>query len=200
MGRIARTIGAGSALGVALIDVLVALAIVLMLLGLSAPVTASVTDASRARHAASFLSSRFRLARQEAVARGVNVGVVFDFAGGTWSLRVCRDGTGNGLRRAEIQTGADPCVEGPYDLGDLFQGLDIAIDATLRGPAGEPPSADPVRFGSANLVSFSPLGSCTSGSLYLRSRTGDQYAVRVTGVTGRIRVLRYERGPGWQEL
>ena len=200
MRRTVRTVCASSAIGVALLDVLVTLAIVSVLLGLSVPATAAVTDASRARHAAGFLSSRFRLARQEAVARGVNVGVVFDLVGGTWSLRVCRDGTGNGLRRADIQSGADPCVEGPHNLGVLFAGLDIAVDASLRGPAGEPPSSDPVRFGSANLVSFSPLGSCTSGSLYLRSRMGDQYAVRVTGVTGRIRVLRYERGPGWLEL
>jgi hypothetical protein len=55
-----------------------------------------------------------------------------------------------------------------------------------------------VRFGSADLISFSPLGSCTSGSLFLRSRAGAQYIVRVAGGTGRVRVLMHETG-GWKQ-
>ncbi len=183
-----------------MVEVLAAVLVVAALVALSAPAAASVVDASRVRHAAGFLSSRFRLARQEAVGRGVNVGVVFDFVAGAWSLRVCRDGTRNGLRRADIQSGADPCFDGPYDLRSLFPNVEVAVDPALRGPTGEPGSPDPVRFGTADLVSFSPVGSCTAGSLFLRSRGGAQYAVRVGGVTGRIRVLWYESAiSGWRD-
>jgi type II secretory pathway pseudopilin PulG len=180
--------------GATVIDLLIVLVIIAMVSALSAPAAASAIDATRARHAAGFLASRFRLARQEAVARGVHVGVVFDLNGARWSLRVCRDGSRNGLRRVDIQSGADPCFDGPHELGHLFPSVDIAVDATLRGPAGEPGSPDPVRFGTANLVSFSPLGSCTAGSLFFRSGLGAQYVVRVAGVTGRVRILRYETG------
>lgn len=166
---------------------------------MAVPQTAGMTEAARARQAASFIAARARQARQEAILHGANVGLVFDFVAGRWLIRGCRDGTGNGLRRAEIQSGADPCSDGPFDIGQLFPGLSIGVDATIRGPAGEPPNADPVRFGNANLASFSPIGTCTSGSLYLRSRNGSQYAIRILGGSGRLRVLRYDR-TGWHEL
>ena len=41
-------------------------------------------------------------------------------------------------------------------------------------------------------MSFTPLGTASSGTLYLRGRDGSEYAVRVLGATGRTRVLRYE--------
>ena len=166
---------------------------------IAVPRAAGVVDAGRARQAAVFLGTRFRLARQQAVTFGANVGVVFDFAGGRWVVRVCRDGTRNGLRRADIVSGSDPCPDGPYSLSDLFPGVDIAVDPQLRGPAGEPGSADPVRFGSSDIASFSPVGTSTAGSIFLRSRGGLQYAVRISGVTGRLRVLWHEAPAGWRE-
>jgi type II secretory pathway pseudopilin PulG len=192
---------ARSDVGTTVVELLVVLLVIAVSVALSAPVAASVIDASRARHAATFLSSRFRLARQEAVGLGVNVGVVFDQdAAGAWSVRVCRDGTRNGLRRADIQSGADPCFDGPYRVDELFPTVQVYVDPQLRGPAGEPGSPDPVRFGTANLVSFSPLGSCTAGSLFLRSKAGTPYVVRVGGATGRIRVMWYEASvPGWRD-
>jgi len=189
----------GTDQGTTLIELLLVVVVVAVLCSFTAPVAADVVDASRVRHAASFLTSRFRQARQEAVNAATNVGIVFDLVGTRWSLRVCRDGTGNGLRRLEIQAGTDPCFEGPHELTALFPGVDIAVDPALRGPAGEPGSADPVRFGSANMLSFSPMGSCTAGSLFLRSRAGAQYVVRVGGGNGRVRVFRHEVANGWRE-
>jgi Tfp pilus assembly protein FimT len=184
--------------GVTTVELLIACLIVAALTALAAPVAASVADASRIRHAAAFVSSRFRLARLEALSRAANVAVVFDRSAGRWTMRVCRDGNRNGIRRADIGSGADPCFDGPYAIGDVFPQVDINVDATLRGPAGEPPSADAVRFGSSDLVSFSPIGSCTAGSLFLRSAGGAQFVVRVGGVTSRIRVMRYDSPrTGW---
>lgn len=185
--------------GATLIELLIALMVVVALGAISVPRAASVVDAGRARQAATFIGSRFRLARQQAVTLGANVGVVFDSTAGRWWVRVCRDGSRNGLRRADIQSGADPCLDGPYNLNDQFPGVDIAVDPLLRGPAGEPGNADPVRFGSSDIASFSPIGSCTAGSVFLRSRGGAQYAVRIAGVTGRLRVLWYEAIAGWRE-
>jgi type II secretory pathway pseudopilin PulG len=185
--------------GATVIELLLVMLLVVTLSAISAPVAASVIDASRARQAAAFLGARFRLAREQAVTAGANVGVVFDQVGGRWQVRVCRDGTRNGVRRADIQSGADPCVDGPYDLSQLFPGVDVSVDPQLRGPSGEPPSADPVRFGSSNIASFSPTGSCTAGSLFLRSRAGAQFVVRLSGIAGRLRLLWYERANGWRD-
>jgi Tfp pilus assembly protein FimT len=186
--------------GASLIEVLLVVTLIATLTAIGAPVAASVADVSRVRHAAALVSSRFRLAKLEAVNRGVSVGVVFDRVGSSWSLRVCRDGNRNGIRRADINSGTDPCIDGPVSIGALVPHVDIAVDATLKGPAGEAPSADPVRFGSSDIASFSPEGSCTAGSLFLRSSGGAQFTVRVAGITGRIRVMRYDSPKaGWKD-
>jgi type II secretory pathway pseudopilin PulG len=188
--------------GATLVELLVAVVLVVVLTAMSVPITRSAVDAGRVRHAAGFVASRFRLARHQAIFGGRSVGVVFDVVAGQWTLRVCHDGNGNGIRRAEIVPGgSDPCVDGPHGMSDMFPTVRVAVDPTLSGPAGEPGSADPVRFGRSDLISFSPDGSCTAGSLYLRSPDGVQYAVRVAGINGRLRVLRYDPASGtWVAL
>lgn len=180
--------------GASLIELLVAAALIASLTGLAAPATAHSVDVSRARDASGFIAARFRLARQHAVFRAESVGLVFDSVDSRWLLRVCVDGNGNGLRRAEIADGTDTCPDGPYDVSRMFPGVNIAVDPGLRGPEGEPGSSDPVRFGSSDMASFSPEGTGTAGSLFLRSGKGRQFVVRVGNITGRTRVLRYDPG------
>ena len=181
--------------GMTMVEVVAVVAVVAVLASLSAPLTAIAADAGRVRTAAAYISSRFRLARVEAVNRNANVGVVFDLINGRWQIRVCRDGTGNGLRRADIASGVDPCFDGPHEFTAMFPGVSIAVDPRLIGPSGEPGNPDPVRFGTSDIASVSPTGSCTAGSLFMRSAQGQQVAVRVAGANGRLRVFRYDEGP-----
>jgi hypothetical protein len=44
------------------------------------------------------------------------------------------------------------------------------------------------------MASCTPLGHCTPGTVYVRSARGEQFAVRVSGVTGRTRLLRFDPG------
>jgi type II secretory pathway pseudopilin PulG len=177
--------------GASLTELVILLVVASVLVAFAVPTAGATIDAGRISQAANVMASRFRLARLEAVSQSRSIALVFDQVGAIWTFRVCADGNGNGIRRAEIMSGMDACMEGPQDLHAMFAGVQIAVDATLRGPSGEPPSPDPVRFGSSNLASFSALGSCTAGTLFLRSPMGAQYAVRVAGATGRTRVLRY---------
>ena len=180
------------AAGATMLELIVVLAAAGVLAGVAAPLTASAIDAGRARSAAEFVAARLRLARQQAVAGSASVALVFDVVDGRETFRVCADGNGNGIRRADVQGGADRCSEGPYDVEALFPGVEIAVDASLRGPDGEAGSPDAVRFGRSNIASFSPAGTCTAGSVFLRSRNGLQVVVRVAGVTGRTRILWYD--------
>jgi hypothetical protein len=109
---------------------------------------------------------------------------------------VCYDGNKNGIRHSDIAAGVDACIEGPHDLEQMFDGIRIDVDPTLDGPEGSGASADPVRFGPSDIASFSSAGSCTPGTLYVRSKSGVQYAVRVGSATGRTRILRYHTGTG----
>lgn len=188
------------AAGATVVDLVVAMAITGILGGLSVPLVSRAVEAGRIRQAAGLVASRFRLARAQAAASTRVTTVVFDRVDGRWMFGVCEDGNGNGVRRAEIQSGTDVCVEGPYDLAALFPGVQVAADPAVRGPDGESGSADPVRFGSSNLASFSPAGTCSAGSLWLRSAGGTQFLVRVAGVTGRVRILRYDAAAGaWRD-
>jgi hypothetical protein len=175
------------------VDLLLAMAIASVLGGLSVPVVSRAVEAGRVRHAAGLVATRFRLARARAAAATAIVSVVFDQADERWMFRICEDGNGNGVRRAEIAAGTDPCPDGPHDLSALFPGVRVAADPALRGPDGEAGSADPVRFGASSIASFSPAGTCSAGSLWLQSSGGLHYLVRVAGVTGRVRILRYDR-------
>ena len=141
--------------GASLPELVIVLVIASLLVAFSVPTTGATIDAGRASQAASVMASRFRLARLEAVSQSRSIGLVFDQRGGRWTFRVCADGNGNGIRRAEIVSGTDACLEGPHDLQAMFPGVQVAVDPAIRGPGGEPPSPDPVRFGSSNLASFS---------------------------------------------
>ena len=104
------------------------------------------------------------------------------------------DANGNGLRRRDIRSGIDEPITPVERLGDRFPGVVLGVAAGVtrisdgRAMAGD---ADPVRLGSADTLIFSPLGTATSGTIFLRSRKGRQYAVRVLGATGRTRVLEF---------
>lgn len=186
--------------GYSWVELLLVMALTLALATFVVPLTAHTADGLRTRHAAGYLAARIRLVRQQAVAERRATAVVFDQVDGVWTLRVCADGNGNGVRRADIAADRDRCRDAPQALEHLFAGTTMAVDASLRGPEGEPGSADAVRFGASDMVSCTPFGSCTAGSVFVRSAAGAQYMVRVGNMTGRTRVLRYEPGAArWSE-
>jgi hypothetical protein len=128
------------------------------------------------------------------------VAVVFDRVDGRWVFRVCEDRNANGVRRADIDAGRDVCLDGPHDLSTLFSGVQVAADPAIRDADDGPGSGDAVRFGSSDMASFSPAGTCSAGSLWLRSPGGTQFMVRVAGITGRVRILRYDAASGrWRD-
>lgn len=189
-----------SAAGATLVDLVLAMAVVSLLGGLSVPLLSQAIEAGRVRQAAGLVATRFRLARAQAASATAVVSVVFDRVDGRWLFRVCEDRNANGVRRAEIDAGSDVCVDGPHDLSKLFSGVRVAADPGIRDADNGPGSADPVRFGSSDMASFSPAGTCSAGSIWLQSAGGAQFMVRVAGITGRVRILRYDRVSGqWRD-
>lgn len=176
--------------GASMVEVTIALALVATTAAMSAPLFASSVDANRARAAAQYLAAECRSARIQAIARSATSALVFDQVAGKWQIQRCLDGNGNGVRRADITRGRDSCAP-PVELGRLFSGVAIAIDASLPDPDGGPGSPDAVRFGSSDLASFTSAGTATAGTVYIRSAGGAQFAVRVAGVTARTRVLHF---------
>ena len=172
-------------------ELLVAMAIAAGAVSFGIPATAHVRDDTTARQASAYLAAQLRSAQQDAIATSRQRGVVFDATSQGWTFRVCEDGNRNGLRRADIDDQVDRCSAGPFRISTMFPGVTVDVDPTLRGPDGEPASPDPVRLGRSNIASFSSSGTGTAGSVFLRGAGGQHVIVRVTGVSGRVRVLRH---------
>jgi hypothetical protein len=99
------------------------------------------------------------------------------------------DGNGDGVRTVDITQQIDRVIEAPIHLSDLFPGVVIGLAPGI-------PVTSAVALGGTMILSFTPDGTATSGSVYVVGRDQTQWAVRVLGVTARARVLRYERTTG----
>ncbi len=185
----------GPADGFALVDVLIAAVLVVSLAGMVVPLTAQVSDVSEVRAAAGYLAGRLRQARFQAVTHDRATALVFDQdSDGRWQVRRCHDGNSNGVRRAEIASRIDRCDDPPESLHARFPNATMALmDGTpdIDGAAG---TTSGVRFGAGSMASCSPAGHCTPGTMYLVSRRGKQYAVRVSGIAGRARLYHFDAG------
>jgi len=194
--------GTGPARGFSVVEALAGVAILGVLLLFSVPLVAA-TVARERLHAVSLETAlTFRGLRQRAVTEARSYGLRFIPSGGGWSHSLYRDGNGNGIRTADILSGKDTLVKGPEDPSTRFEGIRIGLPLkpVPQIPPGSGPISlpgDPVKFGNTNLVSFSPSGSVSGGTLYLTdgTRVG---AVVVFGPTGRIRLQRFDPETGWR--
>ena len=155
-------------------------------------------DESRVAGAARYMSSRLAESRMDAVARSREVAIRFKRVNGRYSFTVYVDGNHNGVLTRDIQRGIDKPTRGPEQISDNFTNVDFGVQPSIPAidPADDPPGTDPIHLGAGSSVSFSSLGSSTSGTIYLTGRGGAQYAVRVFGVTAKIRVYRFNRLTG----
>lgn len=164
---------------------------VLTILGGMAVAVVAPGDHSRGYAAARYFASRLGLARVQAVSRGAAIGLRFDSHPRGITFSVFQDGNGNGIRSADILAGIDSQIEPAIALSDHFP--DVNIGLTPNSPVN-----DPVQVGLTNILTFTPVGTATSGTIYISDRAGTQWAVRVLGATGRTRVLRYDPSTqGW---
>jgi prepilin-type N-terminal cleavage/methylation domain-containing protein len=186
--------------GFHLIEVVLVVALAGVLLAWSVPPLLDLNRRLRVEVAAHELMGVLRTARVYAVRHSVNVALKLYLApGGGVSYALYRDGDGDGVRTADIEAGIDP-PESPLRELAHFGSL-----VTFGFPPGEAPIDpgdpgkrltnldDPIRLGSSNMASFSPLGGSTPGSLYLTDGASQLSVVRIFGRTGKVKVLLYDR-------
>ena len=180
--------------GYSLVELLWACGLMAVLTGVTIPLVDHAIAEARVAAAARFLAGQCGLARAEAVKRSVRVGLRFQHAGDDYEFRMYRDGNGNGIRSHDIARGLDPPLGDVLRLGALFPGVAIGVTEPMPGIEGSGPvGSDPVQLGVSNVLTYSPLGSATPGTIYVSARSGAPWAVRVLGDTGRTRVLRFDR-------
>ena len=180
--------------GRGLLELLVAVSLAMVMVAAAIPKAQSMVHESRLRGAAFYLRGLMRQVRARAAAQSCYMGVVFDEVDGDPVFSIHADGNANGIRRVDVDSGADPMFREPYRLSETFPGVRYG-----SLPAGaKVPFMRGLQIGRSHIVSFSPLGSSTTGTLYLSNDYGLVYAVVIFGSTGRVRVARYRGGGKWQ--
>ena len=185
--------------GFQLVELLVALALFALLACMTAPSILRISGRWRLRSAAQEVVGTMRLARALAVRRCMNVAVkVRPRADGPATDALYRDSDGDGVLNRDIDLGIDPQVEPPQRL-ELI-GSQVRFGFPPGRLARDPASPrkwvrngdDPIRFNNSNLASFGPLGTATPGTVFLTDGQSGLAAVRVTGRTGRVKVVVYD--------
>ena len=180
--------------GFTLPELLLAMVLSIVLVGISIPIGEDALDEMRTRAAARYVAGRIANCRLGAINRSRAIGLRFLAAAPDYQFAAFVDGNGNGVRTADIQSGIDFAVEISRQLGTDFRGVHFGLAIGIPDVDGvRNAAADGLRIGTPKILTMSPDGTATSGTLYLRGARS-QYAVRVLGATGRTRVLKYEPG------
>jgi prepilin-type N-terminal cleavage/methylation domain-containing protein len=188
--------------GFTLIELLFSIAIAGTVAAMAVPQGLRALDDFRTRSAARYLAQRAIEARFAAIKRSTAAGLRFEPAAPDYQVSAVTDGNGNGLRTSEIQRGVDRTLTEPERLDAHFTGVAFGILDGVPDADGLPANGpEGVRLGVSRLLSMNPDGTSSSGTLYLHGRERTQYAVRVLGVTGRVRVLKFDFVKGrWSDL
>lgn len=181
--------------GHTLAELMLVLAVFTTLAAAALPRIGETVHEHRLRGAAFHLRGLLRQTRARAVTEARYVGVVFEEVEGDPVFLIYGDGNHNGIRRRDIRQGTEERLREPYRLSETFPG--VRYGSLPMG--AETPFFPGLRIGRSKIVSFSPLGSSTTGTLFLSNQYGLVYAIVVFGSTGRVRIARY-RGGRWEKL
>jgi len=162
------------------------------------PTAAAMAIDARISAGAREIAAILQAQRWEAVAANETRGLYFVRDARGWQWFDVRDGNGNGLRTAEVRAGVDPTVRGPFRLEQRVAGIRLGFPPTARLPAVPPRTGslanvvDPVQFGRSDLISFSALGTSSSGTLYVTDGRHALRAIVLFGPSARLRVWRLD--------
>src|SRR4051812_33109085 len=148
--------GRGSCRGFTLPEVLLAVAITTIVLGMSVPMTASALDEIRTSMAARYIEGRIMNARMLAVKRSASVALRFEAGGGEYGFAEYLDGNGNGIRSAEITAGVDPQLAPRQLLRDQFPLVVFGLRAGIPDVDGLRSTAegDGIRIGTSRILAM----------------------------------------------
>jgi type II secretory pathway pseudopilin PulG len=181
--------------GFTLVDTIVAAALCSVMGAMAVPVIGGTLERERTIIGAQYLAGQLQRARLESLKRGRAVAVRLEVIDGRASIGLFLDEDGDGVRQADIDIGVDRALTPREYLDDRSRGISLRINQPITdagGSANIAAGGDPVRIGNTALLAFSPLGSSSSGTLYVAGHRGPQMAIRVFGATGRIRLLTFD--------
>jgi Tfp pilus assembly protein FimT len=181
--------------GYALVDILIAASLTLVMAAIAVPVVGGTMERENTIVGAQYLTGQLHYARLEALRRSRSVAVRIEIVGDRTQLRLYADGNGNGVLQRDVDRGIDAPLTPQVWLDEQTRDVSLRVNQTITDVGGSTaiePGDDPLRIGNTALLAFSPLGSATSGTLYVAAHRGPQMAIRIFGATGRVRVLMFD--------
>jgi len=176
-----------------LAELVVVVGLVATLSAAAVPATLSGLSELQALGAVRYVFGRLQQARLEAIVRGRNTALRFTRGADGFQYAAYIDGNGDGVRASDIDEHIDTPILWPERLSERFSRVEFGALAGLPAVDGSAaPGDDPVRLGASDMVSFTPFGTATSGSLYILGPGHAQYAIRVFGETAKVRILRFD--------
>ncbi len=185
--------------GQTLVETVVVLMVILLSSVMTLPLLGSARREAALRRATEQVFSQMWRARSDAITTGKATALVFDrLSGGGWRCTIVQDGDDDGVRRDDITAGRDYQVGRILELEADKAGLGFIPGCEIPNPSGDGLLAgdldDPVRAGSGDILTFTAQGTATSGTLYFSDGRQMMRAIRVYGITGRLRTLRWKIG------
>jgi len=184
--------------GSSLIDALTSLAVFATLTLITIPPMDSLRREAALERAVANVSGLIVRGRSLAVVRGRATALVFEHSAGGWRCFLASDGDGDGVHRDDIRRGRDSIdgevlqlSSGPAGPG-ILSGIpvpDPSGKGRLRGDPG-----DPIRAGRGDIITLSPAGTATPGSLFFSDGRRRMRVLRIYGATARVRQMIWRRG------
>ena len=185
------------ACGYCLLELVFASSLAVVISAIAVPSFLASLAEQRTAAAVRYVSTHCARARMEAIKSGHDVAIRFTADADGVAYAMYADGNGDGVRTRDIEQGIDTRLLPPERLSFTFPGVEFAVPSGLPPvDAGALTDGDPLKMGASNLLSYSPAGTSTSGSLYIRGANGTQYVPRLYGETGKSRALRFHARSG----
>lgn len=186
--------------GFTMVDLLVAIALLGLLVGIAWPRINIWFGAVRTRMAAGEVAGALAQARLDAIRHQAKVAVRFEtLEDGTVVMTEYKDGDRDGVLSRDIRGGVDTQEKASRRLSALDGKIHFGF---LYGEApteiGDPSRRiqrlmDPIRFNRSDMASFNPNGTATPGTVYLTDGHTSLVAVRVSSMSGLISIWTYDR-------
>ena len=181
------------AAGYTLLEILLVIGLVGTLAATAVPLASTTVDHLHTAAAARHVAGRIAMARLDAVRRATTTALRFEAWGDDYVFSSVVDGNGDGVRASDVARGIDRVLSAPERLANQFPGAMFGVLPGVPDLDGAQGTTDGVRIGATSFLSLSPNGSATSGTLYIHGKRR-QYAVRILGATGRVRLFEYDTG------
>ena len=180
-------------MGFTILELLFVVSIAGTLAAMAIPQGLRGIDDFHTRSAARYVAQRLAAARFEAIKRSAAHGLAFEATGDDYRMSLVVDGNRNGLRTIELQRGIDRTLGEAERLDTHFASVSFGIVPGIPDADGASSGGtDGVRIGTSKLLVMNADGTATPGTLYVRGAARSQYAVRVLGSTGRVRLLKFD--------